>query len=236
MLLNSLPVDWTLNSAGPRFEPWCAPPSLRKPRVSSTTPNRAFLRDFRPLIFQILVSVGVHASRRRFWVPCLRIQKFRSRRPALAARRLTYSGLSPSASNCLLHSVGGSRRRSNCSGRKSLRDALCGSRIWRDLLEGGLCQRIVSDGSSGGSDAWSAPSDLSRTISVSLCTTIPATSCARAPRSPKGRVAVADLPWLAARCSFNDFIMTSSTSAAGTRETEPADAVPASPCRTGVDT
>src|SRR5258705_10627596 len=169
-----------------------------------------FCGDFRPLISQILVSVGVHASRGQFWVPCLRIQKFRSRGPASAARRLSYSGLSPSASNCRLHSVGGSRRRSmpmprgsrpstaaltrlgarkanemailtcrtlhfsrvqscatvvtrsettssshrrpraialtkrarrsNCSGRTSLRDALCGSRIWRDLLEGGLCQ------------------------------------------------------------------------------------------------
>jgi hypothetical protein len=170
--------------------------------------SRVSAGDFRPLISQILVSVGVHASRGQFWVPCLRIQKFRSRRPASAARRLSYSGLSPSASNCRLHSVGGSRRRSmpmprgsrpstaaltslgarkanemtiltfrtlhfsrvqscatvvtrpettssshrrpraialtkrarrsNCSGRTSLRDALCGSRIWRDLLEGGM--------------------------------------------------------------------------------------------------
>ena len=36
-------------------------------------------------------------------------------------------------------------RRSNCSGRTLLRDALCGSRIWRDLLEGGFCQGIESD-------------------------------------------------------------------------------------------
>ncbi len=99
-------------------------------------------------------------------------------------------------------------RRSNCSGRTSLRDALRGSRIWRDLLEGGLCQGIVSNRSSGRSDASSALSDLSRIISLSLCTTIPATSSARSPRSP-WRVAVADLPWLAARCFFNDFTMTS---------------------------
>ena len=132
-----------------------------------------------------------------------------------SAGAAAYSGLSPSASNCRLHSVGGSRsrstpmprgrrpsiaaltrlgarkasemviltcrtlhfsrvqssaivvirpettssshrrpraialtrraRRSNCSGRTSLRDALCGSRIWRDLLEGGFCQGIESD-------------------------------------------------------------------------------------------
>jgi hypothetical protein len=132
--------------------------------------------------------------------------------------RCSYSGLSPSASNCRLHSVGGSRsrstpmprgrrpstaaltslgarkaseiviltcrtlhfsrtqiswtvvtrpettssshsrplamahtrraRRSNCSGWTSLRDALWGSRIRRDLLDGGFCQGIVSDRSS----------------------------------------------------------------------------------------
>ena len=33
----------------------------------------------------------------------------------------------------------------NCSGRTSLRDLLCGSRIPRALLNGGLCQAIVSD-------------------------------------------------------------------------------------------
>src|SRR5258705_5137795 len=43
-------------------------------------------------------------------------------------------------------------RRSNCSGRTLLRDALCGSRIWRDLLDGGFCQGLVSDRSSGESD------------------------------------------------------------------------------------
>ena len=36
-------------------------------------------------------------------------------------------------------------RRSNRSGRTSLRDAWCGSRIWGDLLEGGFCQGMVSD-------------------------------------------------------------------------------------------
>src|SRR6202795_882511 len=59
-------------------------------------------------------------------------------------------------------------RRLNCSGRTLLRDALCGSRISRDLLEGGFCQGIVSGRSSGQSDASSALSDLGRTISLSL--------------------------------------------------------------------
>jgi hypothetical protein len=126
-------------------------------------------------------------------------------------------------------------RRSNCSGRTSLRAALCGSRIWRDLLEGGFCQGIVSD-PSGESDASSAWSDLNRTINLSLCTTIPATSCARSSRSPKRSALVVDLSCLAARCSFRHFTTVSSMSAAGTRGTDPADAVLASPCRTGVDT
>ena len=124
-------------------------------------------------------------------------------------------------------------RRSNCSGRTSLRDALCGSNIWRDFLDGGFRQAIESDRSSGESEAWSALSDLSLMISLSRCTTMPATTCARSPRSPKGRVPVADLPWLGARCSFRDLTTMSSMSPAGTRETDPADAVLASPCRTG---
>jgi hypothetical protein len=99
------------------------------------------------------------------------------------------------------------------------------------LLEGGLCQGIVSNWSSERSDASSALSDLSLMISLSLCTTIPATSSARSPRSPKRRLAVADLPRLVARCSFNDFTMTSSMPAAGTRETDPTDAVLANTLR-----
>src|SRR5258708_11661723 len=71
-------------------------------------------------------------------------------------------------------------RRSNCSGRTSLRDALYGSKIWRDLREGGLCQGIVSDRAFVESDASSAPSDLRLTISLSLCTTITAISSAMA--------------------------------------------------------
>jgi hypothetical protein len=69
-------------------------------------------------------------------------------------------------------------RRSNCSGRTSLRNALCGSRTWRDLLEGGLCQGIVSDLASEESDSLSAFSDLSVMISLSRCTTIRVTSSA----------------------------------------------------------
>src|SRR5438132_10238136 len=118
----------------------------------------------------------------------------------------------------------------------SLLDLLCGSRIWRNLLEGGFCQGIESDRSSWESDASSALSDLSRTTRLSLCTTTPASRSATAPRSPKGRVPVVDLPWLAARHSFRNFTTVSSMSAAGTRETDPADAVLASPCRKGVDT
>ena len=219
--------------------------------------------------------------------------------------RFSYSGLSPSASNCRLHSVGGSRsrsiptprgrrpstaaltrlgarkasemvmltcrtlhfsraqsstivvtrpkttssshrrpramaptrraRRSNCSGRTSLRDVLCGSRIWRDLLEGGFCQGIVSDRTSEESDASSASFDLRLMISLSLCTTIPATNSAMVSRSPNPSAPVVALPWLAAKYSFREFYDGVFISAAGMRETDPADAVLASPCRTGVD-
>jgi hypothetical protein len=44
-----------------------------------------FCGDFRPLTSRILVSAGVQASRRRSRAPCLRIQKFRSRRPRSGA-------------------------------------------------------------------------------------------------------------------------------------------------------
>jgi hypothetical protein len=92
-----------------------------------------FRGDFRPLTSRILVSAGVYAFRWRFLAPCLRIQKFRSRRPALSVKsdctsprksafcvavirdlwlRSSHSGLRPSASNCRLHSLGGSRSRS----------------------------------------------------------------------------------------------------------------------------
>src|SRR5258706_8359696 len=115
-------------------------------------------------------------------------------------------------------------RRSNCSGRTSLRDALCGSRIRRDLLDGGFCQGLASDRSSGESDGSSALSDLSRTTSLSSYTTIPATSCATAPRSSESTLLVVDLSCLVARCSFRSFTTTASMSAARTRAPEPADA------------
>src|SRR5260370_40402516 len=115
-------------------------------------------------------------------------------------------------------------------------DAVCGSRMLRDLLEGGFFQGIVSDLSSGQSDASYVLSDLSRTTSSSLCTMIPATSFVTASQLFNGTTPVVDLSCLAARCSFSNFTTTSSMSAAGTRETDPADAVLASPCRKGVDT
>src|SRR5258706_6293658 len=46
-----------------------------------------FCGDFRPLISRIFVSVGVHPFWWRFLAPCLRIQKFRSRRPGSSAER-----------------------------------------------------------------------------------------------------------------------------------------------------
>jgi hypothetical protein len=49
----------------------------------------------------------------------------------------------------------------NGSGRVSLRDALCGSRIGRDLLDGDFCQGIMSGWSSREPEASSALSDLS---------------------------------------------------------------------------
>src|SRR6266404_6324217 len=92
----------------------------------------------------------------------------------------------------------------------------------------GFCQRIVSDLLSGESDVSFTPSDLSRTISLSLCTMISVTSCAMAPRSPESTLLVIDLSCLA-RSSFRSFTTTASMSAAGTRATDPADAVLASP-------
>src|ERR1700737_1286043 len=72
--------------------------------------------------------------------------------------------------------------------------------------------------------------------SLSLCTTMPAINSARVLRSPRGKALVVDPSRLAARCSFRDFTTMSSMSVAGTRETDPADAVFASPWRKGVDT
>src|SRR5258705_10810176 len=99
-----------------------------------------------------------------------------------------------------------------------------------------LCQGIESDTSSGESDASCALSDLRQTIILSFCTNIPGTSCVTASQLFNGTTPVVDLSCFAARCSFRNFTTTSSMSAAGTRETDPADAVLASPCRNGVDT
>src|SRR5258705_6630315 len=114
--------------------PGSSPGALRKPHVSDTTPNRAFRRGFPATHF---LDFGL-CRRSRILVAilalCLCIQKFRSRQPGfehevgphrtrnsrLLGRRnsgpsagaAAYSGLSPSASNCRLHSVGGSRSRS----------------------------------------------------------------------------------------------------------------------------
>src|SRR5712664_861902 len=54
--------------------------------------------------------------------------------------------------------------------------------------------------------------------------------------TPMRTAPIVDLSCFAARCSFRDFTMTFSMSAAGMRETDPANAVLASPCRKGVDT
>ena len=60
--------------------------SPRKPQMSETTPNRAFLRGFLATHFLGLWSRGARAFERRFLVPCLCIQKFRFRRPGLSAK------------------------------------------------------------------------------------------------------------------------------------------------------
>lgn len=90
------------------------------------------------------------------------------------------------------------------------------------------------DRASDESDSSSAFSDLSVMISLSLCTTIPVTTSAMASRSPKLSALVAALPWLAAILlqAFHDGVFNIS---GGKRETVPADAVLASPCRIGVD-
>ena len=86
----------------------------------------------------------------------LRSQKFRSPRPSemviLTCRTLHFSRAqscatvvsrpeTTSSSHRRPRAMALTRRarRSNCSGRTSPRDALCGSRIWRDFLDGGFC-------------------------------------------------------------------------------------------------
>src|SRR5260370_34411674 len=108
------------------------PSSLRKPRVSGTTSNRAFLRGFPASQFpdfglcgrsRILVAVfGASSPPPKIPFPAAVVQ--REVRPQWKpqfglctavtrdGQRRGYSGLRPSASNCRLHSVGGSRSRS----------------------------------------------------------------------------------------------------------------------------
>src|SRR5258705_12996534 len=62
------------------------PSSPCKPRVSEATPNRAFLRGFPRTQFLDFCLCGRSRICRRFLAPCLRIQKFRSRRPGLRAK------------------------------------------------------------------------------------------------------------------------------------------------------
>jgi hypothetical protein len=126
-------------------------------------------------------------------------------------------------------------RRSNCSGRASLRVLPCGSRIRRALLDGGFCQGIVSNGPSTRSDASLVSSSLSRTTSLPVCTTTLATNWVRAARSRSCTALDVEPSSWVARCASRHFMMASSISAAGTREIDPAGAVLASPCRTGVD-
>ena len=119
---------------GLQFEPYCLHhPALANRRCRRQRQIGRFRGDFWPLISWILVSASTRAFGRRFLVPCLCIQKFRSRRPKSSAKpgdieavlrelryrntrspgRLSgYSGLSPRASICRLHAVGGSRSRS----------------------------------------------------------------------------------------------------------------------------
>src|SRR5882724_9985641 len=57
------------------------PPSLRKPHVPRTTQNRAYLRRFPATHFPGFLSLRAFARLKGdFGVPCLCIQKFRSRR------------------------------------------------------------------------------------------------------------------------------------------------------------
>jgi len=109
--------------------------SLRKPRVSDTTPNRALLRGFPAAYFS---DFGL-CRRSGFFVTIFGALSLHPKIPFPAAgalsakldrtahrnsdfwatvieildRRGSYSGLSPSASNCRLHSVGRSRSRSS---------------------------------------------------------------------------------------------------------------------------
>ena len=110
-----------------------------KPDIMAQPANRAFpirrqigrfCGDFRPLNSRVLVSVSVRAFEWRFLAPVSAsknsvpggqtfsgsptalapISNFWGHRNSGSRTRCNYSGLSPSSSNCRLHSVGGSRR------------------------------------------------------------------------------------------------------------------------------
>jgi hypothetical protein len=109
------------------------PSSLRKPHVSDTTSNRAFLRGFSAthlrdfglcgrsrILVRIFDALSLHPKS-----PFPAAKPWSQSQPPLrqqirpfcnsdlgSVRRCDYSGLSPSASNCWRHSVGGSRSRS----------------------------------------------------------------------------------------------------------------------------
>jgi len=76
--------DWVV---GLQFEPYYLhhPVSANR-RFPARRQIGRFCGDFRPLISQILVSVGVRAFYWRFLALCLRIQKFRSRRSGLSTK------------------------------------------------------------------------------------------------------------------------------------------------------
>src|SRR6478672_4876132 len=75
--------------------------------VSSTTPNSAFLRGFPAIHFSDFGLCGRSRVSGTILGARLRIQKFRSRRPASAAQRLGYSGLSPSEGRAEAHARSG---------------------------------------------------------------------------------------------------------------------------------
>ena len=105
---------------------WRPPSSPCKPHVSDTTPNRAFLRGFSATQFpdfglcrrsRILVAVfGALSPHLKIPFPAVGLE--REVRPRFApgirdrGRALQLFRIESSASNCRLHSVGGSRSRS----------------------------------------------------------------------------------------------------------------------------
>ena len=72
---------------GPQFEPnYLHHPVFANRRISGRRQIGRFRRDFRLLNSRISVSAAAQPFSRRFWAACLRIPKFRSRRPCLSAK------------------------------------------------------------------------------------------------------------------------------------------------------